>query len=64
LHPPRQAAAANAVFGVSEEACAEAVAILAAWNEAQAQGLSVASLGGRMIDLPVAERARRRLARR
>jgi citrate lyase subunit beta/citryl-CoA lyase len=39
-------------------------AILAAWDEAQAQGLSVASLGGRMIDLPVAERARRRLARR
>ena len=32
-------------------------------GEARAQGLSVVTLDGRMIDLPVAERARKALAR-
>jgi citrate lyase subunit beta/citryl-CoA lyase len=60
---PKQVAVANAVFGLSPAAREEAIRILAAWDEAQARGLSVVSLDGRMIDLPVAERARKALAR-
>lgn len=60
---PKQVAVANAVFGLSPAAREEAQRIWAAWEEARAQGLSVVSLDGRMIDLPVAERARKALAR-
>lgn len=60
---PRQVAIANKVFGLSEAERAEAEQILKAWEAARAQGLSVIQLDGRMIDLPVAERARKLLAR-
>ena len=60
---PKQVAVANEVFGLSAAAREEAQRIWAAWEEARAQGLSVVSLDGRMIDLPVAERARKALAR-
>lgn len=60
---PKQVTVANEVFGLSPAAREEAQRIWAAWEEAQAQGLSVGSLDGRMIDLPVAERARKVLAR-
>jgi len=55
---PNQIAVLNACFGVSEEAVAEARAILAAW-ETRIDG--VVSHDGRMIDQPVVERARRLL---
>lgn len=55
---PNQIAVLNECFGVSEEAAAEARAILAAW-ETRVDG--VVSHNGRMIDQPVVERARRLL---
>ena len=55
---PNQIAVLNECFGVSEEAVAEAQAILAAW-ETRTDG--VVSHNGRMIDQPVVERARRLL---
>ena len=53
---PNQVPVLNECFGVSEEAIAEARAILAAWD-ARVDG--VVSHNGRMIDQPVVERARR-----
>ena len=55
---PNQAPILNQCFGVSEEAIAEARAILGAWD-ARVDG--VVSHNGRMIDQPVVERARRLL---
>ncbi|NOW48188.1 citrate lyase subunit beta/citryl-CoA lyase [Novosphingobium sp. SG751A] len=60
---PKQVAVANDIFGLSPAAREEAERIWAAWEEARARGLSVVTLDGRMIDLPVAERARKALAR-
>jgi citrate lyase subunit beta/citryl-CoA lyase len=56
---PNQIAALNAGFGASEADVAEARAILAAW-ESRVDG--VVNHNGKMIDLPVVERARRLLA--
>ena len=56
---PNQIAALNASFGASEADVAEARAILAAW-ESRVDG--VVNHNGKMIDLPVVERARRLLA--
>lgn len=56
---PNQVGVLNASFGASEADVAEARAILAAW-EHRADG--VVNHNGRMIDQPVAERARRLLA--
>jgi citrate lyase subunit beta/citryl-CoA lyase len=56
---PNQIAALNAGFGASESDVAEARAILAAW-ESRVDG--VVNHNGKMIDLPVVERARRLLA--
>lgn len=55
---PNQIPVLNACFGASDEAIAEARAILAAW-ETRIDG--VVSHEGRMIDQPVVERARRLL---
>ncbi|MDP3494673.1 MAG: CoA ester lyase [Hyphomonadaceae bacterium] len=55
---PNQVAVLNQFFGVSEQAVAEARAILSAW-EGRTDG--VVSHDGRMIDQPVVERARRLL---
>lgn len=56
---PSQVPVLNQCFGVSEAELADARAILAAWD-ARTDG--VVSHNGRMIDQPVAERARRLLA--
>jgi citrate lyase subunit beta/citryl-CoA lyase len=50
---------AHQVFSPSEEEVANARAVLAAWEEAQAQGRGAVQLDGRMVDGPIAERARR-----
>jgi len=56
---PNQIAALNAGFGATEADVAEARAILEAWDR-RVDG--VVNHNGRMIDLPVVERARRLLA--
>lgn len=56
---PNQVGVLNASFGASEADIADARAILAAWEQ-RADG--VVNHNGRMIDQPVAERARRLLA--
>ncbi len=56
---PRQIAAANAAFSPSPEEVEEARSVIAALRDAEAKGSGVASLGGKMIDAPVARRARR-----
>lgn len=56
---PAQVAALNSGFAPSATEIEEAKAILAAWKAAVAEGRAVASHAGRMIDAPVAERARR-----
>ena len=56
---PRQVGAANAAYSPSPEEIEEARAVIAAMQEAEAGGSGVASLHGRMIDAPVARRARR-----
>jgi citrate lyase subunit beta / citryl-CoA lyase len=60
---PAQVKAANACFGVSDADREDAKRVLTAWASAQAVGRAVTSLDGRMIDLPVAERARQLLER-
>jgi citrate lyase subunit beta / citryl-CoA lyase len=55
---PNQIAVLNQAFGASETEIADARAILSAW-ETRVDG--VVSLNGRMIDQPVAERARKLL---
>jgi citrate lyase subunit beta/citryl-CoA lyase len=63
---PRQIAPIHAAFAPSAVEIEKAAKIVAAFDEAQAQGLGVVSLGSRMIDPPVVLRAQRlvRLARR
>ncbi len=55
---PAQVAVANEVFSPDSAAIERARAVLAVWDEAVARGLAAASLDGRMIDPPVANRAR------
>ncbi len=55
---PRQVAVANAGFGPSEQQLAWASKVIAADDEASAQGLGAVTLDGRMIDRPIVERAR------
>ncbi len=59
---PRQIAVANDAFSPTANEVEEARAIVAALEEAEAKGFGVASLGGKMIDAPVARRARRIVA--
>lgn len=54
---PAQIEAVNAAFTPTEDEVAEAKAIVTAYEEAVAKGLGACSLNGRMIDVPVAERA-------
>lgn len=56
---PRQIPTAHAAFAPSPEELQEARAIIGALEEAEAVGSGVASLAGKMIDAPVARRARR-----
>ncbi|MFH2113717.1 MAG: aldolase/citrate lyase family protein [Spirochaetota bacterium] len=60
---PRQIPVAHQGFAPSPEEMDEAVHIIEALEQAEAEGLGVASLGGKMIDAPVAERARGLLMR-
>ncbi len=60
---PKQVRIANACFSVSDAEREDAEAVIQAWGAAQDSGVGVIELGGRMIDLPVLERARRVLAR-
>ena len=49
----------HTIFSPGAEDVTSARKVLAAWDEAQEQGLGVVQLDGRMIDRPIAERARR-----
>jgi len=60
---PAQVPAINAAFTVSEKERAESERIVAAWDQAVARGEAVLALDGRMIDVPVANRARMLLRR-
>jgi citrate lyase subunit beta/citryl-CoA lyase len=59
---PRQIAVANRAFSPTAEEIEEARAVVAALAEAESAGSGVASLKGKMIDAPVALRARRIVA--
>lgn len=60
---PSQVATIQKVFAPDQDEIAEASAIVAAFSEAQARGQGVVNLGGKMVDRPIAERARQVLAR-
>jgi citrate lyase subunit beta/citryl-CoA lyase len=60
---PTQVAILNAGFAPSEAEVAQARRIVAALDDAERAGAASTSLDGRMIDVPVAERARRILRR-
>lgn len=60
---PAQVSVLNVAFEPDADALAEARATIAAWEEATEQGLGAVALHGRMIDLPVVQRARALLAR-
>jgi citrate lyase subunit beta/citryl-CoA lyase len=59
---PRQIALIHTVFSPNEQEVEEARRIVAAAEEAQAKGLGAIAIGGKMIDKPVLERARKTLA--
>lgn len=59
---PRQIAAANAAFGASAEAVAEARRVIAAFDAARRTGSHVAVLDGRMVEALHADEARRLVA--
>ena len=56
---PRQIRVIHAAFAPTEQELARALRIVAAFDEAQARGLGVVSLGTKMIDRPVVLRARK-----
>ncbi len=56
---PRQIRIVHESFAPSPSEIEKALAIVAAFEEAQARGLAVVSLASKMIDPPVVERARR-----
>ncbi|MBU1081815.1 MAG: CoA ester lyase, partial [Spirochaetes bacterium] len=60
---PRQIAVAHRAFDPGPGELEEARRVVAALEEAESRGLGVASIEGKMIDAPVAERARRVAAR-
>jgi citrate lyase subunit beta/citryl-CoA lyase len=60
---PSQVPVLNAGFAPSEDEVARASQIVAALEAAERQGAASAALDGRMIDVPVADRARRVLRR-
>ena len=59
---PRQIAPVNAIYTPAAAEIEKARAVVAASREAEARGSGVASLGGKMIDRPIVERAERTLA--
>lgn len=60
IHPD-QIEPVNRAFSPSPEEVAQARAIVVAFEEAEARGSAATSLEGRMIDIPVAQRARKLL---
>lgn len=58
---PRQIAPIHTVFSPSEQEVEEAKRIVAAAEEAQAQGKGAIAIGGKMIDKPVLDRAHKTL---
>lgn len=54
---PRQVTVVHEVFAPNEAEIAKAVKIVVAFEEAEAKGLGVVSLGSKMIDAPVVKRA-------
>ena len=61
IHPD-QVGPVNQIFTPSDEEVAQARRVLEVFEKAVAQGQASISLDGRMVDTPVAERARRLLA--
>ena len=59
---PAQLDIVNAVFTPGEAELARARDIVAAFEQAEAAGLAAVSVGGTMVDYPVAQKARRTLA--
>jgi citrate lyase subunit beta/citryl-CoA lyase len=60
---PSQISVVHEAFAPSQTEIERALKIVAAFEEAQQRGLSVVSLGSKMIDPPVVERARKLVAR-
>ena len=60
IHPD-QIGAVNRIFRPTDEEIARARQVVAAFEEAEAQGLGATSLDGKMIDTPIANQARRLL---
>ncbi|MDR0200730.1 MAG: CoA ester lyase [Delftia acidovorans] len=58
---PAQLAAVHAAFGASEEDLRQARDTVLAYEQALAQGQGAVAVGGRMVDAPIAERARQLL---
>ena len=56
---PGQVRHINAAFTPTDEAVAEARALVAAYDDALAKGLGACSFKGKMIDVPIAERAQK-----
>jgi citrate lyase subunit beta / citryl-CoA lyase len=56
---PSQIPVVHAAFTPSQAEIDKALKIVAAFEEAQQRGLGVVSLGSKMIDPPVVERARK-----
>ncbi|HEY1413856.1 MAG TPA: hypothetical protein VGF36_17050, partial [Rhodopila sp.] len=61
IHPD-QIALANAAFTPDEAAVAQAKRVVAAFDQAEANGLASIQLDGQFIDYPIVQRARRVLA--
>lgn len=62
IHPAQVALAIDA-FSLSRQQVEQATRIVRAYEDAEAQGRSATALDGKMIDRPIAERARRLLQR-
>jgi len=60
---PRQVDVCNRVFTPTPEQVDDARAVLAAWEEALAQGRAVATVGGRMVESLHVDAARSLIAR-
>jgi citrate lyase subunit beta/citryl-CoA lyase len=60
---PRQVPVVHRGYAPSAEEIARALRIVAAFHDAEAKGLGVVSLGSKMIDPPVVERARKLVER-
>jgi citrate lyase subunit beta/citryl-CoA lyase len=61
IHPD-QIEPVNRIFRPTEEEMAHARQVVAAFEEAEVQGLGATSLDGKMIDTPIANQARRQMA--